>query len=125
MSRPRVNLETSVAVDRVRGVPYVCTVPKFNLGWRGPYVVLQAPEVGAVFISTTEAVRIGYELCKTMSPMEFDPDAGGELVVLTLNGQKVMLLPSSARQIGGVMIRKAMRADEWQRAQAEQLRIRA
>jgi hypothetical protein len=39
----------------------------------------------------------------------------GDVIVLEISGIEVLLLPETAMKIGGAILRKADRADDWQR----------
>lgn len=107
--------ENSISVSRVRNTVFVPTVHSIQIGERGPDCVLildNAP----ILLNTPDAVKIGYELCRMESQSE-----EGELIILTINGRDVMLIPSQARQVGGVLLKKADRADDWQRNEGKRI----
>ena len=62
-------------------------------------------------MSTPVAVKVGLELVKSAGTA-----VDGELVALTISGVEVLLLPDTATRIGGAILRKADKADDWQRA---------
>lgn len=62
-------------------------------------------------MSTPVAVKVGLALVK---------HGGGvleanDVVVLNISGVEVLMLPETAARIGGALIRKADKADDWQR----------
>ena len=61
-------------------------------------------------MSTPVAVKVGLELVKSAATVDT-----GELIVLTISGVEVLLLPDTATRIGGAILRKADKADDWQR----------
>ena len=61
-------------------------------------------------MTTPVAVKIGLALVKSYTTAE-----PGDLVIMRVNGIEVQLVPFQARHVGGVMLKKADRADDWQR----------
>lgn len=66
----------------------------------------------ALRMSTPIAVKIGLALTGT-GGANFEPD---EIVVMDISGVEVQMLPQTAAKIGSAILRKADRADDWQRA---------
>ena len=62
-------------------------------------------------MSTPVAVKIGLALVKNGGGV-LEP---GDMVVLDISGIEVLLLPETAIKIGGSILRKADKADDWQR----------
>jgi hypothetical protein len=63
-------------------------------------------------MSVPVAVKVGLALCLTSD----DDLTSGEIVVWDISGFEVSLLPETAMRIGASILRKADRADDWQRA---------
>jgi len=61
-------------------------------------------------MSTPVAVKIGLQLVRSAGTAQ-----EGELVTLIISGVEVLLLPDTATRIGGAILRKADKADDWQR----------
>lgn len=106
-------MDNSISVSRVRNTPYVPEFRTIRARFRGPLCYLWFDDK-RVEMRTPTAVAIGLELCRQESRAE-----PGELIVLTINRRNVTLLPDVARQVGGVLLRKAERADEWQTNQGK------
>ena len=63
-----------------------------------------------VEMTTPVASKIGLALA-----MGYTTAEPGDLVIMRVNGTEVQLVPLQARQLGGVVLKKADRADDWQR----------
>jgi hypothetical protein len=60
-------------------------------------------------------VKIGLALC-LKSDEHGSQTVKGEVVAFNISGFEVLLLPQTAMSIGAAILRKADRADDWQRA---------
>jgi hypothetical protein len=98
-----------IVVDLKRGV-FLDPGTPVRIGQRYDKVVLLQGAKG-VQIDTPTAVRTGFQLVKLS-----DQVLAGEFIALRIDGEELHLLPEVARQIGGALIRKADRADDFQRA---------
>lgn len=58
------------------------------------------------------AVKVGFALAKNGGAARA---LGGAVVLFQINGERYTLLPAVAEQLGAVLMRKADRADDWQR----------
>lgn len=63
-----------------------------------------------VEMTTIVAHRIGLRIARNLVPQL----AAGELVVLTINGERIELLGEVALRVAGALLRKADDADDWQ-----------
>ena len=62
-------------------------------------------------MTTPVAVKVGLALVRNGGGI-LEP---GDVIVLEISGIEVLLLPETAIKIGGAILRKADRADDWQR----------
>ena len=62
-------------------------------------------------MSTPIAVKVGLALCSNGNAW-LEPD---DVVLFEVSGVEILLLPEVAIHIGGVILKKADRADDWQR----------
>jgi len=62
-------------------------------------------------MTTPIAVKVGFSLCKNGGAW-LEPD---DRVLLEISGTEILLLPEIAVRLGGAILRKADRADDWQR----------
>lgn len=99
-----------LTVDKRKGSVYI---PQHgNVVVRGEYgsVVLFIGDK-RLEMKTPVAVKIGLALVKNGGGI-LEP---GDMVVLDISGIEVLLLPETAIKVGGSILRKADRADDWQR----------
>ena len=96
-------------VDRCRGIYHN---PGLNIRvmQRCGLVGVQIDQAVVEF-TTPDAVKIGLDLVRKAQHLE-----PGEFMKLTINGSDIHLLPEVAERLGGSLLRKADRADDWQRA---------
>lgn len=66
----------------------------------------------AIEMTTPVAIKVGFALAKNGGACELL----GDVVSLEIGGEEFHLLPAVAVQLGGVLMLKADRADDWQRA---------
>ena len=66
----------------------------------------------AIEMTTPVAVKVGFALSKNGGACMYH----GDVVSFTINGDEFHLLPAVAVQLGGGLMLKADRADDWQRA---------
>lgn len=62
-------------------------------------------------MTTPIAVKVGFSLCKNGGSW-LEPD---DAVLFEISGIEILLLPEIAVRVGGAILRKADRADDWQR----------
>lgn len=62
-------------------------------------------------MDTPTAVKVGLALVKNGGGL-LEPN---DMVLLEISGVEVLLLPQTATQVGGAILRKADKADDWQR----------
>lgn len=99
-----------LSVDRKCDVPFVPSAA--NIVVRTEYgLVILFVDDKRLEMSTPVAVKIGLALCLTS-----DVTVQREIVVFNISGFEVLLLPETAMRIGAAILRKADRADDWQRA---------
>lgn len=108
-----VKLDTegnSMSVELRANELFAPTVAEIRVRYEYGKVVAWLDRVKRIEMTTPAAVRIGLAMnhCYTQA-------LDGDLVIWKINGQEVQLLPMQARKIGGVMLKKADRADDWQR----------
>lgn len=102
---------SSITVDRLRAPLYV--PPPFNRivarTRHGLVYLLIGGQV--VELTTPVAVKVGLALAAAADECIHS----GDVIQLRINGASLDLLPSPALQLGGVLAKKADRADDWQR----------
>lgn len=102
--------DSSISVDH-RRVPFFSPDPgRITLRKEFGNVVLFYQDK-RLEMSTPVAVKIGLALVKHGGGV-LEPS---DIVVLSISGVEVLLLPETATRIGGALIRKADKADDWQR----------
>lgn len=106
--------DSHIQVDRIKVMLYVPpAVDRIVARTRGPFTYIlvgdQALEMG-----TPVAVKVGLALAAAGDECIHT----GDMVKLAINGTELHLLPERALQLGGILARKADRADDWQRAHA-------
>lgn len=62
-------------------------------------------------MATPVAVKLGLALCDNGG----ECSVSGDVVQLCINGEELCFLPFVAIQLGGIICKKADRADDWQR----------
>ncbi len=101
---------SSLVVDRKRAATYIPPPGTVRVRAQGPSVyVLLGPKV--LELSTPVAMKIALSLVGHAKACEGTPD----FVVLSINGEEIHLLPAIATQLGGALVKKADKADDWQR----------
>lgn len=106
--------DTRLKVDRRTGVAYVPRAGNLAVRQELDKVVVFVDEK-RLEMSTPVAVKIGLALCLRSD----DHGANvvkGEVIAFEISGFEVLLLPETAMSIGAAILRKADRADDWQRA---------
>lgn len=98
----------SIRITRKKAI-YVPNIKRAVVRFRRNLVYLFLDDL-PLEMTTPAAAKVGYQLCKHEALAE-----PGEIILLIINRQEFHLLPETARQIGGVMLKKADRADDWQR----------
>lgn len=106
--REEVNVD-GIKVLRRRGQFYP-TVRTIRIAQRCGMVGVVLDESAVVPLTTPAAIKIALSLGKQLS--EILP---GEIMLLCINGKDVPLLTATARRLVGGLIRKADKADDWQR----------
>lgn len=100
-----------VVVDRKR--TELCVPPSGDIRARGVngrvHLLLGSKMIE---MSTPVAVKVGYALAKNGGACM----SLGDMVLLEIGGEEFHLPPAVAVQLGGVLMLKADRADDWQRA---------
>ena len=109
-------MESSIEVELSKEI-YAPDVRRIVVRYEHNMVVLWLDDM-RVEMTTPVAARIGLEMNKLYAVHE-----PGDLVIMRINGRKVQLVPMQARQVGGVMLKKADRADDWQRQSGRRLAI--
>jgi hypothetical protein len=66
----------------------------------------------ALEMTTPVAAKVGYALAQNGGACFYL----GDVVSFSVGGEEFTLLPEVAIQLGGVMLKKTDRADDWQRA---------
>lgn len=104
------NGEQRVVVDRKRQALYVPPVGEIRARFRNGkvYVLLGAK---ALEMSTPTAAKIGHALAQNGGACFYQ----GDVVSFQIDRDEFTLLPEVALQLGGVMLKKTDRADDWQR----------
>lgn len=104
------NGEQRIVVDRKRQAMYVPVRGDIRARFRGGRVYLL---LGAKMLEMTTpvAAKVGFALAKNGGACIHL----GDFVMLEIGGEEFHLLPADALQLGGVMLKKADRADDWQR----------
>jgi len=100
-----MNSHISIDLERKIYVPYHMTI---RVGSRNGLVHCLLGD-SVVEFTTTAANKAGFDLVKKSSLAQ-----PGELVVMKINNRTIDLLPAHAKKIGGMMLRKADDADDFQ-----------
>lgn len=101
----------SIVVDRKPSSMYVPPAGDIRARFRDRMVYLLLG-TKMIEMTTPVAVKVGLALSKNGSACMYH----GDIVLLEIGGEEIHLLPSIAVQLGGVLIKKADRADDFQRA---------
>jgi hypothetical protein len=102
-----------IVVDRERQALYVPPRGDIRARCRGPHVFILLG--GKMLQMTTPvAAKVGFALAKNGGACLHH----GDVVLLEIGGERFTLLPAIAVQLGAVMMRKADRADDWQRGKS-------
>lgn len=109
-----VSGNSNITIDRIKVAVYVPPkVDRIIARTRGPFTYIivgdQALEMG-----TPVAVKVGLALAVAGNECIHT----GDMVKLAINGTELHLFPEKALQLGGILAKKADRADDWQRANA-------
>lgn len=99
-----------IVVDRKVDALYVPPPGDIRARYRQGYVYVL---LGAKMLQMTTpiAAKVGFALAKNGGACMYH----GDVVLLEIGGEQFTLLPAIAVQLGAVMMRKADRADDWQR----------
>jgi hypothetical protein len=102
--------EQRIVVDRKQAALYAPPVGEIRARYRNGLVYLL---IGSkqLAMTTPVASKIGFALAKNGGACMFL----GDVVSLEIDGEEFTFLPADAVQLGGVMLKKADRADDWQR----------
>jgi len=100
-------MSDSIKVTRKKAV-YTNTNSKVSIRSRYGLVYLNVGDK-TLEMKTPVAHGLGMSMAKLAGLAELD-----ELVIVIINGVDVQFLPSSARQVGGALLRKADDADDYQ-----------
>ena len=101
-------------VDRRTGVAYVPNAGKLAVRNEHDRVIVFV-DGKRLEMTTPVAVKVGLALC--LGSDEHGANAvRDEVIVFEISGFEVLLLPETAMSIGAAILRKADRADDWQRA---------
>jgi hypothetical protein len=112
------NGDQRIVVDRKRQALFVPIQGKVYARFRHDRVYLW---FGAKALEMTIpiAAKVGFALAKNGGACRYL----GDFVFIEVGGEEIHLLPADAEQLGGVMLRKADRADDWQRLQRNPRRV--
>ena len=104
------NGEQRIVVDRKRTALYVPPLGEIRARFRNDRVYLL---IGSKMLEMTTPVafKVGYALARNGGACIHL----GDVVSLEIGGEEFTLLPADAEQLGGVMLKKTDRADDWQR----------
>lgn len=103
---------SKLTVDRKKAdTIYVPPWSEIRCRYRGGNVYLLCGDK-AFELSTPVAAKVGYALAQNGGYAMYHC----EWVSLNVNGEELVLLPETAIQLGGVMLKKTDRADDWQRS---------
>ncbi len=103
-----------VIVDRKRQALYNAPLGDIRTRTRGGHVQML---IGTKMLDMTTpvAVKVGFALAKNGGACMYL----GDFVCFEIGGEEFHLLPAVAVQLGGMLMLKADRADDWQRANPE------
>jgi len=104
------NGEQRIVVDRKRESLFVPFVGEMRARFRGDrvYILLGSKMLE---MTTPIAAKVGFALTKNGGACFYQ----GDVVTFQIGGEEFCLLPETALQLGGVMLKKTDRADDWQR----------
>ena len=99
-----------IVVDRKRVALFVPFKGELRARFRNDrvYVLLGTK---ALEMTTPVAFKVGYALAQNGGACFYQ----GDVVLFEIGGEEFTLLPETALQLGGVMLKKTDRADDWQR----------
>lgn len=103
--------DARVIVDRKNTAAYVTIQGDIRTRARGGRVHMLIG-TKALEMTTPVAVKVGFALAKNGGACMYL----GDVVSLEIGGEEFHLLPAVAVQLGGILMLKADRADDWQRA---------
>lgn len=112
------NGEQSFIVDRAKQEVYVPPKGDIRIAQRNEKVALLIGEK-VVEMTTPVAVKVGFALSKNGGACMYL----GDVVTLSINGEMFYLLPKIAVQVGGGLMLKADKADDWQREHSSHRRL--
>lgn len=104
------NGDQRIVVDRKRQAMFVPTVGYVRARFRNDRVYLLIGDK-QLEMTTPIAAKVGFALCKNGGACRYL----GDFVFIEIGGEEFHLLPADAEQLGGVMLKKTDRADDWQR----------
>jgi hypothetical protein len=104
------NGDQRIVVDRKRQAMFVPLRGEIRARFRGDrvYVLLGSK---ALEMTTPVAAKVGFALTRNGGACLYQ----GDFVTFEIGGEELHLLPADALQLGGVMLKKTDRADDWQR----------
>lgn len=112
------NGDQSFIVDRAKQEVYVPPKGDIRIAQRNEKVALLIGEK-VVEMTTPVAVKVGFALSKNGGACMYL----GDVVTLSINGEMFYLLPKIAVQVGGGLMLKADKADDWQREHSSHRRL--
>jgi hypothetical protein len=104
------NGDQRIVVDRKRQSLFVPMKGDIRARFRDDRVYLWIAGK-AVEMTIPVAAKVGFALAKNGGACRYL----GDFVFMEIGGEEFHLAPADAEQLGGVMLRKADRADDWQR----------
>jgi hypothetical protein len=104
------NGDQRIVVDRKRTALFVPFVGEMRARFRNNRVYLLLG-TKALEMTTPVAAKVGFALTQNGGACFYQ----GDVVSFEIGGEEFCLLPEVALQLGGVMLKKTDRADDWQR----------
>jgi hypothetical protein len=104
------NGDQRIVVDRKRQSLFVPFVGEMRARFRNDRVYLLLG-TKALEMTTPVAFKVGYALAQNGGACFYQ----GDVVSFRIGEEEFNLLPEQALQLGGVMLKKMERADDWQR----------
>lgn len=104
------NGDQRIVVDKRRVTLFVPFHGEIRARYRNDrvYILLGTK---ALEMTTPVAFKVGYALAQHGGACFYQ----GDVVLFEIGGEEFTLLPETALQLGGVMLKKTDRADDWQR----------
>jgi len=105
-------MDSTLSVNKKIGI-YIPALPSITVRAEGREVAMLL-EDSKITMGTVAAHAAGFKLVRLSGTA-----ISGELIVLKINGDELDLLPEQAKSIGGALLRKADKADDFQRYYAK------